>query len=292
MKRISRSDKMFLIIDHVILTVLLIAILYPLIYIIMASFSAGPQYMTIYLIPKKFSTAGYQAVLQHRDIWTGYLNSLINVVLKVVFSLAVTMMCAYPLACPEFRARKGIMALCMFTMYFGGGLIPNYLLIRDLGLVGNRMALILPGVLNVYNMIIARTYIMSSIPGDIRESAQIEGCGNIRYLISMVVPLSKPVLAVLGLFCAVGEWNAYFDAMIYLNSKRELFPLALILREILVLDSEALEQMDIETVMALQERRDVMKYALIVVASVPVMMIYPFIQKYFVKGMMIGSVKG
>jgi len=292
MKRISNSDKVFLALDHAVLIFLAVLTLYQLLYVIMASFTAGPQYMTIYLIPKKFSLAGYEAVFQYKDLWMGYVNSLINMVLQVVFSLTVTMMCAYPLSRPEFKARKVVMSLCMVTMYFGGGLIPTYLWLRDLGLLGHRMVLILPGAMSVYNMIVARTYIMSAIPNDIRESAQIDGCGNIRYLLVMVIPLSKPILAVLGLFVAVGEWNAYFDAMIYLASNRELFPLAMILREILVLDSEVLEMLDMEVVMALEERRNVMKYAVIVVASLPVMLIYPFVQKYFVKGIMIGSVKG
>lgn len=177
-------------------------------------------------------------------------------------------------------------------MYFSGGLIPTYLTVRNLGLLNTRLALLLPGAMSVYNMIVMRTYIMTSIPGDIRESAQIDGCGNIRYLLSMVLPLSKPILAVIGLFYAVSLWNSYFDAMIYVSAKRSLYPLSLILREILVLDSANMEQLDINTLVALEERRNVMKYAVIVVASVPVMSIYPFVQKFFVKGIMVGAVKG
>lgn len=291
-KRMSNSDKVFIIVDYIVLCLLFVVVAYPLLYVIGASFSAGPGAMTTYLIPKKFSLAGYQAVFQYKDIWTGYLNSIINMVVGTVLSLAVTMMCAYPLSRPDFKGRNVIMIMCMITMYFSGGMIPTYLTVKDLGLLNTRWALILPGAMGVYNMIVMRTYIMSSIPSDIRESAQIDGCGNIRYLLSMVVPLSKPILAVTGLFCAVGIWNAYFDAMMYVSAKRELYPLALILREILVLDSANMDQMDINTLMALEERRNVMKYAVIVVSSVPVMVIYPFVQKFFVKGMMLGSVKG
>lgn len=291
-KRKGLSDKIFIIVDYVILTILLILILYPLLYVIMASVSGGPNTMSIYLIPKKFSLAGYEAVFAYKDIWTGYANSLINMVLGTMISLACTMLCAYPLSRKDFRARKFIMAMCMLTMYFSGGLIPTYLTIRNLGMLNTRWALLLPGAMSVYNMIVARTYLMTSIPEDIWESAQIDGCGNVRYLISMILPLSKPILAVIGLFYAVGIWNSYFDAMIYVSAKRALYPLALVLREILVLDSAAMDQLDINTLLALEERRNVMKYAVIVVSSLPVMAIYPFVQKFFVKGVMIGAVKG
>ncbi len=291
-KRKGLSDKIFIIVDYVILTILLILILYPLLYVIMASVSGGPNTMSIYLIPKKFSLAGYEAVFAYKDIWTGYANSLIYMVLGTIISLACTMLCAYPLSRKDFRARKFIMAMCMITMYFSGGLIPTYLTIRNLGMLNTRWALLLPGAMSVYNMIVARTYLMTSIPEDIWESAQIDGCGNVRYLISMILPLSKPILAVIGLFYAVGIWNSYFDAMIYVSAKRTLYPLALVLREILVLDSAAMDQLDINTLLALEERRNVMKYAVIVVSSLPVMAIYPFVQKFFVKGVMIGAVKG
>ena len=291
-KRRCLSDKVFIILDYAILILLLVLVAYPLLYVVMASFSAGAASMTPYLIPKKFSLAGYQAVFQFKDIWTGYLNSLINMVLGTLISLAMTMLCAYPLSRQDFRPRNFIMILCMITMYFAGGMIPPYLNIKNLGLLNTRMALILPGALSVYNMIVTRTYLMTSIPGDIWESAQIDGCGNVRYLLSMIIPLSKPILAVIGLFYAVGLWNSYFDAMIYVSSRRDLYPLALVLREILVLESSNMDQLDVNTLLALEERRNVMKYAVIVVASVPVMAIYPFVQKFFVKGVMIGAVKG
>ena len=146
--------------------------------------------------------------------------------------------------------------------------------------------------MSVYNMIVTRTYFKTSIPGELFESGQLDGCGNIRYLISIVLPLSGPILAVIGLFYAVGYWNAYFDAMIYLSGKRELYPLSLILREILVLNNANIDMLDIDTLMAMEERRNVMKYAVIVVSSLPVMILYPFVQRYFVKGVMIGAVKG
>lgn len=286
------QDRLFIGISYAVLSFILVIIAYPLLYVVFASFSAGQQNMTLWLIPKKFSLTGYQAVFEYKDIWVGYGNSIYYTVMKTLLSLVITMLCAYPLSRNDFRGRNFFMIICMVTMYFSGGLIPKYLTIKELGLLNTRLVLILSGCFSVYNMIVARTYIKTSIPGEIWESARVDGCGNWRYLLSMVVPLSKPILAVIGLFCAVSTWNAYFDAMIYVSSRREMYPLALVLREILVLDSNALEMMDVATALAMQERQQVMKYAVIIVSTVPVMLLYPLVQKYFVKGMMIGSVKG
>lgn len=292
MRNRTLSDKVVLMIIYAILGVLLIITLYPLIYIIMSSISAGPQYMTLYLIPKKFSWAAYEAVFEYKPIWRGYANSMINMVISSVISLSLTIMCAYALSRPEFKFGGVVMLLCMITNFFSGGLIPSYLLIRNLGLLNTRWSLILPGAMSVYNMIIARTYIKSSIPNEIRESALMDGCNHIRYLISMVVPLAKPVLAVLFLYYAVADWNAYFNAMIYVGRKPELYPLALVLREILVVGTSELDMIDMEEMMLLEERRSLMKYAIIIVGTLPLMVMYPFVQKYFVQGVMIGSVKG
>lgn len=290
--RYTTGDRIFLAIDYVLLAFFLIIIAYPLLFVISASFSAGATTMTLSLIPKRFSTAGYEAVLQYKDIWSGYGNSLVYMIAGTALSLALTVLMAYPLSRPDFKAGGFIMVLCMITMYFSGGLIPTYLVVRNLGLLGTRWAVLLPGAMSVYNMIVTRTYFKASIPGELFEAGQLDGCGNIRYLFSVVLPLSGPILAVVGLFYAVGYWNAYFDAMIYLSGKRGLFPLSLILREILILNDASIDQMDINTLLALEERRNVMKYAVIVVSSLPVMLIYPFVQRYFVKGVMIGAVKG
>lgn len=290
--RYTTGDRIFLAIDYVLLACFLIIIAYPLLFVISASFSAGATTMTLSLIPRRFSTAGYEAVLQYKDIWSGYGNSLVYMIAGTVISLALTVLMAYPLSRPDFKAGGFIMVLCMITMYFSGGLIPTYLVVRNLGLLGTRWAVLLPGAMSVYNMIVTRTYFKTSIPGELFEAGQLDGCGNIRYLFSVVLPLSGPILAVVGLFYAVGYWNAYFDAMIYLSGKRGLFPLSLILREILILNDASIDQMDINTLLALEERRNVMKYAVIVVSSLPVMLIYPFVQRYFVKGVMIGAVKG
>lgn len=286
------SDKVFLTIDWIVLTLFLLIIAYPLLFVISASFSAGTSIMSLSLLPARPSLEGYRAVFEYKDIWTGYGNSLIYMVVGTFISLVVTTMCAYPLSRPDFKGKGFIMVLCMITMYFSGGLIPTYLTIRSLGLLQTRWSVLLPGAMSVYNMIVMRTYMKTQIPLEMLESSQLDGCGPIRYLTSIVLPLSGPIMAVIGLFYAVGHWNAYFDAMIYLSGKRNLYPLSVILREILVLNNTNIDEVDFTTMMLLEERRNLMKYSVIVVSCLPVMMIYPFVQRYFVKGVMIGAVKG
>lgn len=290
--RYTFSDKVFLAVDWVVLTLFFIIIAYPLLFVISASFSGGTSIMSLSLIPPNPSLVGYETVFKYKDIWTGYGNSLIYMAAGTLISLLVTVMCAYPLSRPDFKARGVIMALCMVTMYFSGGLIPTYLVVRQLGMLRTRWAVLLPGAMSVYNMIVMRTYMRTQIPLELLESSQLDGCGNIRYLLSIVLPLSVPILAVTGLFYAVGHWNAYFDAMIYLSGARQLFPLSLVLREVLVVNSADIDSLDIASLMAIEERRNVMKYAVIVVACLPVMVIYPFVQRYFIKGVMIGAIKG
>jgi ABC-type glycerol-3-phosphate transport system permease component len=210
-------------------------------------------------------------------------------------SLFVTICCAYPLSRKDFVGKKGIMLLCVFTMYFSGGLVPSYLLVQDLRLADTIWALILPGAMSVYNMIVMRTFFQSQIPDELHESSQIDGCGNIRFLVSIVLPLSVSMLSVIGLFYAVRSWNSYFPALIYLTS-RSKYPLQIFLREILILNAgnsgSSTTDLDPDLLLKLEERKNVMKYSLIIVSSLPVLIIYPFVQKYFVKGIMIGAIKG
>ncbi|GHU73581.1 sugar ABC transporter permease [Clostridia bacterium] len=286
------GDRVFLTINGLLLLAVLIAILYPLAYIVSASFSGGISVMSLSLLPRKLSLLGYRTVFNYKDIWTGYANSLYYTLFGTLVSLIITTCCAYPLSRRDFRFRNVMMLLCMITMYFSGGLIPTYLTIRDVGILDSVWAVVLPGALSVYNMIVMRTYFDTQIPLELLESSQLDGCGNIRYLTSIVLPLSGPILAVTGLFYAVGYWNSYFGPMIYLNTRGK-FPLAIILREILVQNNTAsMEFGDIDEMASLEMRRNVMKYAVIVVSSLPVMLLYPFVQKYFVKGIMIGAVKG
>ena len=209
-----------------------------------------------------------------------------------VVNLIMTMLCAYPLSRKEFTARNKIAALFVFTMYFSGGLMPTYMVVNKLGLINTRWAMIIPSAMSTYNMIIARTYMVNSIPDELYEAAQIDGCSPFKYLLKVVVPLCKPILAVLTLYYGIAKWNNYFDAMLYINDA-SLQPLTIVLREILIqnqIDPTMLT--DASALSKLQGMTELLKYAVIVVASVPVLAIYPFVQKYFVKGVTIGAVKG
>lgn len=295
--RYTRSDVVFLTVDWILLSVFLILIVYPLAYIVMSSISGGRAYMNLSLIPSKFSIEGYKAVFEHPSISGGYLNSVIYTISYTLISLAVTICCAYPLSRRDFGGRKLILLLCIFTMYFNGGLIPTYVLVRQLGLIDSIWALVLPPALSIYNMIVMRTYFSTQIPDELQEASKLDGCSDIRFLLQIVLPLSLPIIAVITLYYAVYMWNEYFYPMIYLTS-REKLPLPNILREILMVNTQhalsntSLSMEDLEAMSRLEERAELMKYSLIIVASVPVMILYPFIQKYFVKGIMIGAIKG
>ena len=291
--RYSLSDRIFLGFVWVILSLFLLIIAYPLLYIVSASMSGGINTMRPSLIPARFSLEGYRAVLQYKWIWVGYRNSLHYLVLGTIISLVVTVCCAYPLSRPDFAARKAVMSLCVFTMYFSGGLIPTYLLIKQLRLIDNPLAILLPCALSVYNMLVMRTYFATQIPEDLREAAQLDGCGDLRFLLRIVLPLSVPVLAVIGLYYAISIWNSYFNAMIYLQTRNKL-PLPVFLREILILNtaSDLTQSIDLDAMASMEARQNVMKYAVIIVSCLPVMLLYPFVQRYFIKGIMIGAVKG
>jgi len=207
-------------------------------------------------------------------------------------NIVMTVLCAYPLSRREFLQRNRISALCVFTMYFSGGLVPNYMLVNALGLIDTRWAIIIPSAMSTWNMIICRTYFTNTIPDELYEAGQIDGCTPFRFLLRIVLPLSKPILAVLILYYGVSRWNSYYDAMIYLNSP-SLMPLQIVLRDILLLNQiDVTQMMDPEALASMRGLADLLKYSTIVVASLPVLCIYPFVQKYFVKGVMVGAVKG
>jgi len=291
-----KSDYAFLAFDTLILTLIFIIILYPLLYVISCSFSGGKMVGGgLSLIPLQTTWEGYTAVIEDASVWRGYGNSLIYTISGTALALLTTILCAYPLSRRTFKNGKYMMFLCVFTMYFSGGLIPTYLTIRGYGILDTIWALILPVSLSVYNMIVMRTYFRTSIPDEMHEAASIDGCGEWRFLTQIVLPLSGPIIAVIGLYYAVDLWNGYFNAMVYLQDKAKL-PLANVLRELLIqnqsLGMESNVQMDSTTLALLEMRSQVMRYSLIIVSSLPVMMLYPFVQKYFVKGVMIGAVKG
>jgi len=294
MKKLKSGDGLFYICITVILTIVFLLVLYPCIFVLSASFSSGDavQAGKVYLWPVNPSLAGYKAVFGNKDIWSGFFNSLFYTVVGTTINLIITMLCAYPMSRKDLRGRSGFMLYFAFTMFFGGGLIPTYLTIQQLGLLNTRWVRLLPGALSVYNMIVARSFIQANIPEELLQASQIDGCSDAKYLTHVVLPLSKSVMAVLVLFYAVGHWNQYFSAMIYLHDP-DLYPLTIFLREILLMDKiDPSTITDPEAQEKLAQYAGVLKYALIVVSMIPILMIYPFIQKYFVKGVMIGSVKG
>ncbi len=294
--KLMKSDYVFLTFVTLALLAFFIIVLYPLLYVLSSSFSGGV--MTgggLSLIPARVTMEGYNAVFEQKTVWSGYANSLLYMVTGTAAALVVTILCAYPLSRRTFKNGKVVMALCIFTMYFSGGMIPTYLTIRNYNMLNTIWALILPGSLSVYNMIVMRTYFNTSIPDEMHEAAEIDGCGEWRFLLQIVLPLSGPILAVIGLYYAVDLWNSYYGALLYISDKSKL-PLANVLRELLVqsqsLSMENNVSLDSTTQALMEKRAEVMRYSLIIVSSLPVMCLYPFVQKYFVKGVMIGAVKG
>jgi putative aldouronate transport system permease protein len=289
----SSGDYVFLGVVYFFLTCVLLIVLYPLVYIVSSSLSS-PQAVSsgrVWLWPVDFSLRGYQVALGNPQIVTGYGNSLFYAFFGTLISTTLTVLLAYPLSRRSFFGRNAIMMFIVFTMLFSGGLIPTYLVVRSLGMLDTRWAMIIPQAIAVWQVIIARTFFQASIPDELVEASELDGCSDLRFLWSIVLPLSKPILAVLVLMYAVGQWNAYFDALLYLKSP-ELHPLQLVLRSILILNTTATGSIEASAMVERQQLADLLKYSLIVVASLPVLIIYPFVQRYFVKGMLIGSVKG
>lgn len=294
-KKVSNQDRIFDVVIMLFLTFTLIVVSYPLIYVISASFSNPDAliYGKVWLFPVGFSFDGYVAVLNYKSVWTGYANTIINASIGTFINVLLTIVFAYPLARKDLVGRNVVMFFVTLTMFLSGGLIPSYLLMQDLGLINSRWSLIFPTAISAWNLILTRTFIQTSIPQEIYDSADIDGCGNVKFLWSMVIPLSKSILAVITLYYAVTHWNAYFNAMIYLRDEK-LYPLQLVLRNILIENQLLAGSADVDVEAALQRERmaELLKYALIIVSSLPLMVMYPFVQKHFVKGVMVGSVKG
>ena len=292
--RQSAFDIGFDVVSTLLLIIALLIVLYPLYFVLIASISDANSISLgkVILLPKNIDFVGYRRILQDNRIMNGYVNSILYTVASTVIGTMTTILAGYSFSRTDLVGRKALMMVYVFTMYFSGGLIPTYLVVKDVGLLGSPWAVILMGAISVYNIIIARSFFSSSIPVDLYEAAQLDVCSNGRFFISIVVPLSKSIIAVIALYYAVAQWNGYFNALIYL-SKQNQYPLQMVLREIL-LSSQSV-QADVTDVDAIQEMQRIaatIKYGVIVVASLPMLMLYPFIQKYFVKGVMIGSVKG
>ena len=292
--RISFEDKVYYIIVYTISFILLLAVLYPMILILSSSFSSPNAVSTgrVTLLPVEAGLQGYKAVFKDSRIAIGYRNTIFYTVAGTLINVTMTLICAYPLARKKLPHRGFFTFFITFTMLFSGGMIPNYLLLRNLHMLNTIWAMIIPGAFAVYSMIITRTFIATAIPDELLEATQIDGCNDIKYFFLFILPLSKAVIAVITMQYAVGHWNAYFNAFIYLTRK-ELYPLQVFLREILVMNQIATSDIvDPETAMAMQGLADLLKHSLIVISSAPILCIYPFFQKYFVKGVMIGSIKG
>jgi putative aldouronate transport system permease protein len=292
--RENTSDRLFSLATYLVLALFLLVLLYPLIYIVSASFSSGTAVVSgrVWLWPVDLSLDGYRAVFRDHAVVLGFLNSLFYTVVGTAVNVALTLLAAYPLARRDLYGRGVFIFLFVLPLLFNGGLIPTYLVVKDVGLLNTRWALIIPTALAVWNVIITRTYFQITIPDELLEAAQLDGANDFAFFFRIVLPLSGPIIAVNALFYAVGHWNEYFNALLYLTNQ-SLFPLQLVLREILVQNQIDLTMMaDVQQYLARQNLAALLKYSLIVVASVPMLAVYPFVQKYFVKGIMIGSLKG
>jgi len=290
----STGDRVFNAVNYLILSMVLFVVLYPLVYVVSASFSSTTAVLTgkVWLWPVEPTLEGYKAVFKNKMVVSGFMNTFVYTVLGTMINVVLSIMAAYPLSRKDFRGRNFFMLMFVFTMMFSGGLIPTYLIVKDLGMIDTIWAMVIPVALSVWNVIIMRTYFQVSIPPELLEASQIDGCSDFKFLIRIVLPLSGPIIAVIALFYAVGHWNQYFNALIYLKSAK-MYPLQLVLRDILIQNEVNIEMLgDAKTAAARQGLRELLKYSLIVVSSVPLLIVYPFVQKYFVKGVMIGSIKG
>lgn len=294
LSRISTGDRIFDVIIFVVLALVLMFTAYPLLYVISASFS-DPAAVTagkVFLWPVRPTLLAYNTVIGYESLWTGFGNSLFYVFCGTAMALVLDTMAAFPLSRKEFYGRGLFSIILAITMYVGGGIVPTYLVISKLGMLDTRWVMVLPGAVNVWYTIMVRSYFQNSIPNELYEAGQLDGCSDIAYMVRVLIPLSGPILAVIGLYQAVGIWNSYFNGMIYLT-KKELYPLQVVLRSILMLGNISFDDIeDVEAVENLIGLSALMKYAVIVVASVPVMIMYPFVQRFFVKGVVVGSVKG
>jgi multiple sugar transport system permease protein/putative aldouronate transport system permease protein len=299
--RDTGADRVFNVINFVVLSIIFATVLYPLIYIVSSSLSDAEAVLAgqVRLLPVRPTLDGYRAVVENSDVWLGYLNTVIYTVVGTVINVTLTLIIAYPLSRRDFVGRGAIMFIFTFTMFFNGGLIPTYILIRSLGLLDTRLVMVVHGAIGVWNVIVTRTYLQATVPQELYDSAKVDGASNTRVLLAIVLPLCGPIIAVIALFYGVGHWNSFFAAFIYLRS-RELRPLQIVLREILIENSErmtsdymlSLSAGELEAMTERQFLQALLQYALIVVATLPILVVYPFVQRHFVRGVLIGALKG
>ncbi|MBW8348533.1 carbohydrate ABC transporter permease [Bacillus sp. IITD106] len=292
----ARSDRIFDICNKLLVWFFIIIISFPLLYILSASIS-DPSYVNsgkMWLIPRDITFEGFKRVFESKDIWIGYRNTIFYTLLGTFINLAVTLPCAYALARANLVGKGIIMALLIFTMFFDGGMIPTYLLVRDLGMINTIWAMVIPNAASVWNIIVTMTFFKVTIPKGLEEAAEVDGASVFRIFFQIVLPLSAPIIAVMALFYGVGHWNSYFNALIYLSEK-EIYPLQLFLRDILIQQEMTAELMiqggNPEAIGEQAKIASIIKYAIMIVSAAPLLIIYPFLQKYFLKGVMIGSIK-
>ena len=291
--RLSGSDKAIMIVAYTVLGLFMAAIILPVIYIILASFidPVTLQNSGLTFDFSKWTLTAYERVMSNSQIWIGFKNAMIYSVLFTIISVTVTLLAAYPMSRPDFKGKGFFNVMFVITMFFGGGLIPTYLLISNLGMLDTIWAILIPGAFSVWNMIIARTYYMG-IPHDMQEAAEIDGASEMVYFFKILLPLCMPIIATIAMWQFVGMWNSYFDAMIYLNDAAKQ-PLQLVLRAILIQSQpEPGMVSDMQSTAARAQLAELLKYATIIISSVPLMILYPFFQKYFDSGIMAGAVKG
>lgn len=289
----GRSDRAFDLVLVLISILIMIVVAYPLYFVVIASFSQPEAVLggKLRFLPIGFNLESYKMVLSESKVWIGYRNTLLYTVLGTCINVVLTTLAAYPLSRKDMPFRGPLTFVATFTMLFGGGMIPVYMVVRSLGITDSIWAMVIPNALATYNMLVMKNYFQSSIPEELQEAAAIDGCDHIGTLIRVVLPLSAPIMAVIVLFYAVGHWNAFFNAIIYLRNQN-LFPLQIVLRDILLQNSLEAVGGDLTGMYEKVMRGEAMKYALIIVASAPVIMIYPLVQKHFVKGVMVGAIKG
>ena len=290
--KVSKGEIIFEAIVYTIAILMIIAIVYPLWFIVIASFSnpadvAGGK---VWLWPVRITFDGYKELLKQSLIWQSYWNTIKYTVVGTFVALAVNIPAGYAMTRKDMVGRSWIQIFYLVPMFVGGGLVPTYLVVKNLGLLDTFWVMVLPFSVSIYNIIVARTFFNSSLPEGLWEAAQVDGCGTIRFFFTMVLPLSKAILAVIGLWTAVGIWNSWFNALIYLNSEH-MQPLQLILRRVLITNESLIGTANGDLAVELRKLSDMMKYASIVISTIPIMCLYPFLQKYFNKGVMIGAIK-
>ena len=290
--KMSMGDRMFYIINGFLLFLLALIILYPLYFIVIAAISDPDAVLggEVILYPVRITMEGFAKIMERSDVWRGYLNTIIYTAITVVLSLIVTIPAGWALSRKDLPGKKAFMIYFIIPMFFGGGLIPFYNVMSSLHLVNTMWAVILPSILSVWNLFMTKTFFESSIPNGLIEAAKIDGAGQFKILTMVVIPLSQAVIAVMALYYAVGQWNSYFNAMIFLQDET-MYPLQLVLKEILIA-SESTTGGSGETILQQYRLANQLKYVSVIVSSIPVLCLYPFVQKYFAQGVMIGSLKG